>query len=696
MIFMGWVSKVMSGRSWTWLFAAPALLVGLAATIALTLWHASQNERLAAAAFYRETRSFLDVLQLRIDGYGHGLRGGRGIVLANPELGVGEYETYALSRDLPNEFPGVTGMAFIRHAPAEAADGATVMRVEHAYPPVLKSQISGFDIAHLPILRSAALLAVQRSDITLAYNAVSSITGNDGQDLLLLLPIFKPVEQKTTLSTLLGWSAFVIDIDRMFAGLGGTLFDFEVRDITHQQVTQLIHTSPRQDMATEPHAYAAIEKLRIDFGGRVWEIRVLPRADLSFATGQIPPILTAMAGSIVSFLTAWILVLLGQSVRQAAEHKNHAVQLDAIFTLSPDGFVAFDAEHYVRYVNPAFLRMTGYLANEIIGLDEYLFSVYLARDCSLKTPFIGIEAMRRMTEVDAQTHGHHVESASLPRIRLEFDNAGKTVVECQLRLALAPNVSQILYVRDITHEAEVNQMKSEFLAHAAHELRTPMTSIYGYSEMLIHRDFDAETRREVLGTIHKQTAWLVDIVNELLDLARIEARQGKDYRIEPVALLPLVEEVVASMGLEPAHWPVTIRIPDSLPAALADIGKLRQALVNIIGNARKYSPVGASIEIDGLERLVSDEWFVGVAVTDHGIGLTPEQAARVGERFFRADHSGKVPGTGLGMAIVRETIEQLGGSLSVTCTPGEGTTVTLWLPIAAMAAIGPSIAGTAS
>ena len=251
-------------------------------------------------------------------------------------------------------------------------------------------------------------------------------------------------------------------------------------------------------------------------------------------------------------------------------------------------------------------------------------------------------------------------------------------------------MSQILYVRNVTHEVEVDRMKSEFLSHAAHELRTPMASIFGFSELLLSRDFDEETRRDLIETIYKQSTWLVEIINELLDLARIDSRRGKEFNIEAVDLAGLVAEVAEAHQIDASRWPLSLDLPAGLPAARADHAKLRQALTNVLGNAVKYSPEGGAIEIACLTRAAGTASYVGLRVTDHGIGLTREQAARIGERFYRADSSGNIPGTGLGMSIVKEIVELLRGYFEIDSKPGCGTSVTLWLPVASSSTAAPA------
>jgi signal transduction histidine kinase len=118
-------------------------------------------------------------------------------------------------------------------------------------------------------------------------------------------------------------------------------------------------------------------------------------------------------------------------------------------------------------------------------------------------------------------------------------------------------------------------------------------------------------------------------------------------------------------------------------AIIADDKKARQAILNVLSNAYKYSPAGGTVEIELLARTPAGEAAqVGIRVLDHGIGMTPEQQARIFERFYRADTSGKIPGTGLGMSIVDEIIALLGGTVEISSKPGGGTTVTLWLPAA--------------
>jgi signal transduction histidine kinase len=239
----------------------------------------------------------------------------------------------------------------------------------------------------------------------------------------------------------------------------------------------------------------------------------------------------------------------------------------------------------------------------------------------------------------------------------------------------------ILYFRDVTHETEVDRMKSEFLTTAAHELRTPMVSVFGFTELLLHRPVGEERRRDMLTTIHRQASLLINMVNELLDLARIEARQGKDMKPQACTQGSLLELAVAPFAQQ--HGPDRLRVMlDHAECRLwVDPEKMNRVFGNVLSNAFKYSPEGGSVDVSTVSGALRGQPAVGVRVRDHGIGMTEDQARRVFERFYRADPSGNIPGTGLGMSLVKEITELQDGQVQLESRFGEGTVVTLWLPL---------------
>lgn len=352
-----------------------------------------------------------------------------------------------------------------------------------------------------------------------------------------------------------------------------------------------------------------------------------------------------------------------QAVEAEREIAERGARLDALFALSPDGFLLFDATGRLVHGNPA--------AGQILDLKAGLAAA-LPRRSALE------EELRRRR--DPTERGPVLD----PRgVLLTLVQPVRKVLEISERSSTEGGES-IVHIRDVTRETEVDRMKSEFLTTAAHELRTPMSSIFGYAELLLRRKHPPERQLEMLRTIHHQTALVVQMVNELLDLARIEARQGKDFVIGPHAAADIVAEAIEGFGLPQGREPVQCRPPEAGLRLMVDADKSRQALVNVLSNAYKYSAPGQAVTLDcvGPRSGPGPVARLGLRVRDAGIGMSPATQARLFERFFRADPSGNIPGTGLGMALVKEVVELQGGAVEVDSALGAGTTVVLWLPLA--------------
>ncbi|MEI8326991.1 MAG: histidine kinase dimerization/phospho-acceptor domain-containing protein, partial [Betaproteobacteria bacterium] len=231
----------------------------------------------------------------------------------------------------------------------------------------------------------------------------------------------------------------------------------------------------------------------------------LDEQDLLSAHRSATDALFVQAGIVTLLIVALALALtrhLGHirsemAARQLARGplQEHTDQLNAIFALSPDGFVSFDQQRRVKYVNPAFAQMTAMGEARLEGLDEHGFSVWLSKGCSSAQPFSGVAALR------SQVCGGNADAQEL----IEIDGRVKRTLQVGLRCSQASTVSQILYLRDVTRETEVDQMKSEFLSTAAHELRTPMASILGFSEILLNQELEAAGKREFLSIILDQS-----------------------------------------------------------------------------------------------------------------------------------------------------------------------------------------------
>lgn len=349
--------------------------------------------------------------------------------------------------------------------------------------------------------------------------------------------------------------------------------------------------------------------------------------------------------------------LLGESdgARQAAEASltERNEELSTILSLSPDGLVSFDAAGRVTETNPAFLVLTGWERSQLIGRPRAEFWARLGELGSVEEPPPGVATILRLLR---------------PR---------PAVLEC--RVVRAAGGAQVAYFRDITSADELDRTKSQFLATAAHELRTPIAVITGYTEFLQANDPAAAERTEILATMRRHGDQITSIVTELLDLARIEARAGRDFTLVRQPLAPAVRRFVETFRIgDDARVPLLTGDID--PAEVfVDADKFCQALGNVLSNACKYSPAGSPVVV----RLVAGESEVGVEVRDQGSGMDEEVLRRIFDRFFRAEAAAGVHGSGLGMSIVKEIMDIHGGRVEIRSRPQRGTTVVLWLPLAA-------------
>ena len=547
-------------------------------------------------------------------------------------------------------------------------------------------QAIGYDINSEPIRRDAIQRA-KASGVPAVTAPIRLVQENQPRvGVLLLHPAYRQVTASSAANAapeLLGFAVAVIKVDEMVQiatqSLAAEGLVFTIEDAAAPADQRLIFRSAAAATSGDSH-YAW--RTQLHMADRHWDLSVAPT--VGYLQQQRPWVAWAIV--VVGLLLAALLQLLmlvttGRTAivqRKVSEqtHELHlktdalvdrSVQLDALFSLSPDGFVVFDHDGRIKFTNPAFHTMTGIAVEKILGKPGTALDEELQVRAEHPERFTGIAAY---FPAPGAMPAAHLLNLQLPQA---------AVLQMIGIQSTAASVSGILYLRDVTGEAEVDRMKSEFLSHAAHELRTPMASIFGFSELLLEMDLDEATRRDLLETIHRQTKLLVEIINELLDLARIEARRGKDFKIGAVNLNELVRDTVADLAFDAERWPVRLDLPASEVTLRADPAKVRQAIINVLGNAQKYSPEGGEIGVE----ILSAAGRAGIAVSDHGIGMTPEQVARVGERFWRADSSGKTPGTGLGMAIVKEILALHGGAVEVRSAKGGGTTITLWLPVAA-------------
>jgi two-component system, OmpR family, sensor histidine kinase BaeS len=234
--------------------------------------------------------------------------------------------------------------------------------------------------------------------------------------------------------------------------------------------------------------------------------------------------------------------------------------------------------------------------------------------------------------------------------------------------------------REASQRDQLDRLKDEFVLTASHELRSPLTSVLGFAELLmLERDSLTPKQVETVEVILDNCRHLVRLLNDLLDLARSDAGR-LTIRPQPTDVSALVDDAVRTMRArtERAGQSLTERVEPGLPRVGVEPDRIRQILLNLLTNAHEYAPEGSSIVVEA--RAVGAE--VEIAVSDDGPGIPPEQLEHVFERFTRGDAglTQRVGGTGLGLAISKSLVEAHGGTIAARSTVGAGSTFSFRLP----------------
>lgn len=252
---------------------------------------------------------------------------------------------------------------------------------------------------------------------------------------------------------------------------------------------------------------------------------------------------------------------------------------------------------------------------------------------------------------------------------------GRSLAATAGRLPAARGAGLVWTIRDVSERARLERMKSDFVATASHELRSPLTSIKGFVELLGRSDALGDREREFVDVVLQSTDRLVELVNDLLDVARLEAGR-MEIHARLFDLAGLIDEVAVLMGprVQAKDQSLILDLPPGLPKILGDPVRVRQVLVNLISNAHLYTDEGGTITViaDG------DGQEIELSVTDDGHGMAQEDLDRVFDQFVRRDDT--TGGTGLGLSIVRSLVDLQGGTVDVRSQVGEGTVFTVRLP----------------
>ena len=345
----------------------------------------------------------------------------------------------------------------------------------------------------------------------------------------------------------------------------------------------------------------------------------------------------------------------GQLNDRFDELRREQAESAALVSSMVEGVIAADGRGRIVTANPAARRLLGYAPAEALPDLAELFRVKAAREV-----------------VDAVLAGGTVQDR-----QVEMDNRSLL-----LNARPLPAGGAVLVIHDVTEVRRLEAIRRDFVANVSHELKTPLTSISGYAETLLSDVPSRETSRQFLTTILGNARRMQRLVDDLLDLSRIESGRWQPARTE-LDLPAVARESWASLAARADARRVAFDLESSPDAEhlSADLDAVRQVLTNLFDNSLRYTPAGGRITCSTRR----DDGGIALSVQDTGSGIAHEHLARIFERFYRADtsRSREEGGTGLGLAIVKHLVEAHGGRVYAESERGRGTTVTCWFPDAA-------------
>ncbi|HEY4246662.1 MAG TPA: CHASE domain-containing protein [Lacunisphaera sp.] len=702
-------------------------------TFGLTMaaWWLTGREvrRTTQARFERLTERVQGTLRRRFDTAALLLQGAAAFPLASDNVSAADWSVYlrTVSAQLGD---GVVGLGYVEKIPRDGidalearmrADGETDFKVQRdgtddmlyvvvaIEPRGHNTDVLGLDIASGVTRRQAAEMAAAEDALILSRRIRVNYDGRDVPGFLLFQPVYKkgpvPATRKERMAALKGWVYAPIRIDQLMDGVAESAvqqIDFKLFEGDGMRLGNLLYDSEGRlnggpdRLITERDYPADLPRTvqAMDIYGQRWTLLLTARSEFSQAALNSLPAWVLGVGTVFSVLVTlltWALV--NARTRALILARDMTVDLRRLALVAShtgSGVIITDPEWRVEWINEGFTRMFGFTLDEIKGRKPGEFMVGPDSDPKAHQAMDDAGKMRRrfLGEILNYTKDGRKVWIEL-EIQPVINQDGEVEGFMGLQLDITARKRQAEQMREAMEAAEkANQAKSQFLAMMSHEIRTPMNGVIGMTSLLLDTPLNPD-QRESAEIIRQSGESLLTIINDILDFSKIESGR-LDLEQTEFAVSDCVEGALDLLAQPAAkkHLELLYEIADDLPAmVVGDAVRLRQVLVNLVGNAVKFTQKGEVIVTAKVVARQEQTVDLRFQVRDTGIGISADGMERLFKAFSQVDASmtRKFGGTGLGLAISRRLVELMGGRITAESELGRGSIFSFTLRLAVVA-----------
>jgi PAS domain S-box-containing protein len=705
-------------------FLAPGLTIAWAVLV-IALLAAGWTWRIAETRAHAETRARFDqeaertraVILERMSRYGNVLLGTRGFFGASHSVERIEWKAYTQNLSLEQNYPGLVALGYVANVPAgeqarfesrTRADGAPGFRmmppgardgyqvVTMMEPVSLNADLIGLDLGVRPDLRKMLDRSRDYNQMRLSGELNLRPHARGAAMVAFCLPIYRNGASHFTRAenraAAVGWVVALIDLRAMMNDLESTMpsnLDCSIYDGSEVDASKVLYRASLRSDAGSLGQSGISATASSTIGNRLWTIFVSPQAGFEGMMDRSRPLLVLALGVICALLLfgmVWSLAtarvraiaLADRMTASLREREAEAAKLALVASRTDNGVLILDGQGRIEWVNDGFTRITGTELEDSVGrsLDDVLTD----SETHAKT-VLGIQA--------SIERGHAFDGDIL--LRPECGDSAWLALQIQPIADSGHSVTRfIVLVRDITERKRAEQemervkeealaasrIKSEFLANMSHEIRTPMNGVIGMTDLLLDTDLTTE-QRQFAEMTRTSADGLLTIINDILDFSKIEAGRLELERIT-FSLRDNLRDTLKPLGFR-AHqkglelaMDIAADVPD---AVTGDPSRLRQVVINLVGNAIKFTSRGEVVIRVSCESEGADEITLLVEIRDTGIGIPREKQAMIFDAFSQADGSmtRRYGGTGLGLAISSSLVRMMGGQIRVESEPGQGS-----------------------